>query len=228
LIGHDQISDLTGGKENPLVFGAITLAALDQTRAKAMLAKAGKVYDALASIVSPAWLVDQTHPNIWFAEHWSTLYPSAHLVGIIRNPFSVVASMMKHSGVREWAVDWEKYPVPNPFLGVTSENEALYREMSLAERCTLRWISHYRRLQRLTGTMGEKLSLVAYEDLCREPRATLAQIADRLRIGSEFTLPEVDTAALTRGASMSLENVAAIGRLLAQANVEERWRQPLW
>lgn len=228
LIGSDQLSDLTGGKENPLVFRTITAAALDRTHREILLGKARHIYDGLASVARPAWLVDQSHPNIWFAEHWSAVYPLAHFVGIVRNPYSVVASMMKHRDVSAWALQWKQFPIPNPFLGITAGNAVLYGEMSLAQRSALRWISHYRRLCELKKILGDKLSIVVYEDLCRDPRATLAAVAQRLEIGGEFRLPRIDQAAVSRGSDMSPEDIRDIRRLLAGAKVEEQWLQPPW
>lgn len=226
LTKHPRLTDFTGGKENPLVFDAITQAALDQSRALELLPQAEKIYDALALLASPDWLVDQSHPNIWFAEHWARNYPAAHFVGIIRNPFSVVASMMKHAGVSAWALRWERYPVPNPFLGITAAEA--YGHMSLAERCTLRWISHYRRLNDLIRTLGKKLSIVVYEDLCRDPHRHLSNIFEKLGLTDHFTVPRVDRDALTRGSSMSATDIAAIEQLLIKEQVDPRWRRAPW
>jgi hypothetical protein len=228
LIGHNQIFDLAGGKENPLVFRAITAAALDHKRASSALSKAKKVYSALASSVSPAWFVDQTHPNIWFAEYWSNIYPAAIFLGIIRNPYSVVASMMKHRGVSAWNFEWGRYPVPNRFLGITTENASRYDKMSLAERCALRWVSHYRRLHQLERSLHGKLSIVIYEDLCEIPQMALSKVAVKLEIEPNFHLPVIDRSAIARGANMSPADMAAIRRVLVDAKVEQRWLSPPW
>jgi hypothetical protein len=228
LIGHKHIRDLTGGHENPLVFNMISKAALDRQHAGPSLEKAGKRYDAMAGLVNPDWFLDQSHPNIWFATHWSSNFPEARFVGIIRNPYSVVASMMKHKHVLGWIENWESYNVPNEFLGISSENSLSYAKMTIAERCTLRWISHYRKLEGLGATLGNKLVIIHYEDLCRDPVNTRGKVADLLEVANDFKLPSVDHGALTRGASMPANDIAAIERLLVEAKVEQQWRRPLW
>jgi hypothetical protein len=228
LIGHPQITDLMGGEENPLVFKTITAAALSQSDADRSLAEAAKVYDSLADLARPKWLVDQCHPNIWFVDHWSEAYVSARFVGILRNPFSVVASMMKHPAVRAWSVDWHRYPIPNPFLGITTDNARRYEKMSLAERCTMRWIGHYRKMLDLRGSHDRRFLCIVYEELCKQPETCLSAVADWLGLVGEFQIPLIDGGALTRGADMPVEDAAAIARLLEEFGVEEGWRQPPW
>jgi hypothetical protein len=226
LSGHRQIVDLAGGKENPLIFGLVTQAALDYSHATPLLDKAQNWYDALARLAAPNWLVDQSHPNIWFADSWAKIYPQAHFVAIIRNPFSVVASMMRHQGVRAWAEQWEKFPVPNALLGITEENRSTYADMTLVERCTLRWIAHYKRLEELRGLLAGRLSIIVYEELCLDPSTVLAGIARALDIDNNFTLPKIETAPLMKAANMPPGEVRSIERMLNEAEIPARWCSP--
>jgi hypothetical protein len=92
----------------------------------------------------------------------------------------------------------------------------------------MRWISHHRKLYELLGELKERLSIVAYEELCRCPVTCLRTVADRLGISAEFDIPKVDHGALVRGANMAPDDVAAVKRLLILSGVEERWLEPLW
>jgi hypothetical protein len=228
LTGHADISDFTGGRENSLALRMVTAAALNGDNSSDLLRKTALVYDALASAVRPAWFVDQSHPNIWFTEYWSNEYPLAYFVGIIRNPYSVVASMMKHTAVRSWTYQWNKFPIPNPFLGITSANVETYETMSLAERCALRWISHYDRLNKIKRILDGKFSVVCYEELCQNPETALEPIAANLGVPDRFNVPLVDRDALTRGASMSATDIDSVRRLLIQEKVDKRWLEPTW
>jgi hypothetical protein len=152
----------------------------------------------------------------------------AHFVGIVRNPYSVVASMMKHVSVRAWTDRWRDFPVPNSFLGITSSNEKKYETMSLAERCTLRWISHFNRLNDIEETLGSRFSIVHYEDLCSNPTGVLDSIGAVLGISGTFDIPPVDTDAVTRGANMSSIEIESIRRLLIQQKIDKRWVEPPW
>jgi hypothetical protein len=226
LIGHRQIVDFAGGKENPLVFGLITQAALDFSRAVPLLEKARKRYDALVRLAAPNWLVDQSHPNIWFADSWAKIYPQAHFIGIIRNPFSVIASMMRHRRVRAWAELWEKFPVPNALLGISEENRSTYAGMTLLERCALRWIVHYKRLEELRGLLASRMSIVVYEELCLDPSTVLGGIANAVDINNDFILPVIETSPLMKAANMPPDDVSTIKRMLNEAGIPARWCSP--
>jgi hypothetical protein len=62
--------------------------------------------------------LDKSHPNIWIADKIKEEFPEAKFVGIERNPFATVSSMLKHRGVMKWHRDWKSFPVPNRFLGI--------------------------------------------------------------------------------------------------------------
>ena len=46
--------------------------------------------------------------------------------------------MLLHEGVMKWIYNWKKYPVPNEFLGITSQNKNIYESLPIESKCTLR------------------------------------------------------------------------------------------
>jgi hypothetical protein len=92
----------------------------------------------------------------------------------------------------------------------------------------MRWISHYRRLNDLTGRFGDALSIIVYEALCRDPHRHLSSIFGKLDLKDHLTLPGVDQDALTRGSTMSDADIAAIERLLIKEDVDPVWRRVPW
>ena len=221
LIGHKQITDLMDGRENPRVFSLVTEAAVEERCTSRNLQIAAGRYAKLARTASPAWLVDQSHPNIWHAEYWADVFPASRFVGIIRNPYGVVASMLLHKGVRRWVEKWEDYPVPNKFLGIRAENVDEYRRMTIAERCALRWAAHYKRMQQLRGMLGDRLHVVSFETLCQMPHTELSKVAHLAGIEAGFNLPEIDRATLTKYRSMAPADMRAVTSVLRAEGLSE-------
>ncbi len=62
-------------------------------------------------------LADKSHPNLWLVDFLYKYVPNSYFIGIIRNPYATVSSMLLHEGVMKWIYNWKKYPIPNEFLG---------------------------------------------------------------------------------------------------------------
>src|SRR6056297_3920847 len=61
-----------------------------------------KKYKKLLKQSSAEILLDKTHPVIWFAEYLMNKLPNSQFVGIIRNQYQTVSSMLNHPGVLSW------------------------------------------------------------------------------------------------------------------------------
>jgi len=66
------------------------------------------------------------------------MFSGSLIVGTNRDPFSTVASMLRHQQVLAWCRNWDRYPLLNRFPGVTPESQNWYRRRSLAGRCAQR------------------------------------------------------------------------------------------
>jgi len=149
------------------------------------------IYRAHCRVSRPRVYADKSHPAIWIAEDLARAFPSALFLGMQRNPFGTVCSMLRHTGVQAWHERWRRYPVPNEFLGISREVAPRYDTLSPAARCALRWQSHREKMEHLTGTLGVRLHVVSYEDLVRRPERQLRALQEWLGLEIAFVAPTV-------------------------------------
>jgi hypothetical protein len=121
--------------------------ALNLAKKKQLLTPLIRWYRFKHAQAAPRHYVDKSHPNIWLVEELAAVFPRSLFVGIQRDPYGAVSSMVKHKGVRTWCERWEGFPVPNRFLGITPANVETYRNLSLAGKCAMRWLSHAERMK---------------------------------------------------------------------------------
>lgn len=141
---------------------------------------------------------DKSHPAIWIAEQLADALPGAFFLGVQRNPFATVSSMMRVDGVRAWHERWQRYPVPNEFLGITRELAASYGDLSLAAQCALRWRVHRERMEALASALGDRLHVVSYERLASAPEAETRVLQERMGLATPFPRPDVNRHAVQR------------------------------
>jgi hypothetical protein len=133
---------------------------------------------------------------MWLAEELIGSFPNALFLGIQRNPYATVASMMAHKGVSAWHKRWKEFPVLNRFLGLTENAVEGYDDLSLAAQCAMRWLSHQQRMQQLRGVLGRALMVIEYEDLARVPQEIVLTLARFLELREPIDTPYVKTESL--------------------------------
>jgi hypothetical protein len=168
------------------VFDMVTSMAVDPDQEAELLEPALREYDRLFCRAYPFHLADKTHPALWIAGHLKEHYDDSVFIALRRNVEPTVASMLQHKGVRRWCEEWERYPVPNRFLGISAANLEWYRDASVLERCVARWWSHENEIDRLASVLGKRLFTVKYERLVTEPRATLGAVREFLELHEHF------------------------------------------
>lgn len=172
--------------------------ALDNREGRKLFPRILIAYRIGHTLVAPRNFVDKSHPNIWLAEDLAANLPDALFLGIQRGVFATVSSMLKHSGVRKWCEDWEEYPVPNRFLGITEDNRSVYEKLSLAGKCAVRWKVHERRLSRLQEVLGPRCMIMEYEYLAKEPAGALEKLVEFLGVQSFFPMPQIKEESLEK------------------------------
>lgn len=183
---HPQIRSFV---EPQPVFRWVTEVAHSPAREAELLPKIVAEYHRLAESSAPHHFADKTHPGIWIAEYLAASFPHSFFLGVTREVEPTVASMLRHPGVRRWCEQWDNYPCPNRFLGITENNLDWYRQASLLERCVARWFSHTRELLRLGDVLKQRFLLVSYEQLVRDPANCLSHWQRFL--GLEQSFPEI-------------------------------------
>ncbi|QPB24341.1 sulfotransferase [Rhizobium sp. 007] len=127
------------------------------------------------------YYIDKSHQNLWHVEELIAAFPDARFIAIQREPYAVVASMLRHNSpvdvdqkaqefpkpdsILEWHHRWKEFPIPNRFLGISEEIAGSYEQFSMAKKCALRWQAHSERLKYLVSKFGDRVHVVNYENL---------------------------------------------------------------
>jgi hypothetical protein len=180
------------------VFDMVTSMAVNPEREAELLAPALREYDRLFCRAHPFHFADKTHPALWIAGHLKDHYEESVFIALRREVEATVASMLQHHGVRRWCEQWDQYPVPNRFLGITAANVDWYRDALVLERCVARWRSHENEIDRLAGVLKERMFTVQYERLVEDPKTTLAAVRDFLALRERFPDAKPQTGSLDK------------------------------
>ena len=184
--------------EERAIFGLVTKIALNQHKKNKIYPKLVKKYKRQLQSNSQYHYMDKSPPNIWLAEDLTKTFDHAKFIGIIRNPYATISSMLKHPGVVRWHENWKRYPIPNQFLGITPEIAKNYETMTIVEKCMLRWISHLRQMKFLQSILNSKLLVVTYEDLIENGEEPLRKIKDFLELSYSPTIKETKKESLNK------------------------------
>lgn len=184
--------------EKPPVFRWVTEMAIDPAAEGRLLPNLLQRYRLEAASARPRRLLDKSHPNIWLAEKLAEAFPAARFIGVLRDVFGTVASSLRHEGVRYWVENWDAYPVPNRFLGISEENRDAYARMSLAGRCAVRWHTHLRRLDELETVLGDRMIRMRYHELQTNTTQELSRLQEFLELQEPIPQPKVNSDSLSR------------------------------
>lgn len=133
-------------------------------------------------------VLEKSHPSLWLMEYLLEQFPNSRFVCVYRDLEPTVSSMLMHNGIIEW---YNLLPLnqTNRFLGITEENKFNFKNLSIEEKCALRWKSHYKEIFRLRNLYPNKLFLVKYDDFLINPNPILSNISNFLEISDNF-MPE--------------------------------------
>ncbi len=199
LAGFENVHDPFHGEESGAILQDVAKAALHHR----LPSEATEQHFRTAIRTNGPILVDQHHPNLFFASHWASRLDDPLFLYPDRPARQTVASMMRHRGVRSWYRYARKkafslkdrLPYPNRFLGVDSYFELERSPLHLL--CVKRIAAHHRAYKAEKEKLGSRLRRVAYETLVADPETALEQIFskdERARLG-HFTLTEEPKAA---------------------------------
>jgi len=199
-VGHilNTHPDIVATVEKSEIFTLVTTMAINPASRDRLFPQLVSYYQNEHASVYPRLYADKSHPNIWIADRLASVFPKALFLGIRRNVYATVASMIKHPGVMDWIYNWKNFPVPSEFLGTTKENIGEYRDLSIIGKCTMRWLSHTRQLEKLQMELGDRFLLVPYERLQSETNDMLLQVSLFLGLRSPMPVPKVKHESLER------------------------------
>ncbi|WP_186445055.1 sulfotransferase [Mesorhizobium sp. J18] len=211
---HSELETLI---EKPPIFNWVTEMAIDPTAEDRLFKSLLRRYRLEAASARPKRLLDKSHPNIWLAEQLAEAFPRAQFLGVLRDVFGTVASSLRHKGVRYWVENWEAFPIPNRFLGITEENRDAYANMSLAARCAVRWRTHLYRLDELETVLGERMLRIRYHELHRNTGQELSRLQNFLGVEKPIPFPRIKEGSLDRWKSeLSEQHIADIRAVVGE------------
>lgn len=223
LGSHPEVLATVEGRP---MFGLSTRMALNPTLEGKLFWRLVMAYKLQLLRAAPRLYVDKSHPNIWIAEKLQKAFPQALFVGIERNPYATVASMMKHGGVSAWHRRWREFPIPNRFLGITHEIADTYDSIPFASQCAMRWLAHHRRMNELKSALGDALLLITYESFTQNTEHTIHGLKQFLGLHQALPIPEVKTESLNKWKSqLSDAELVDIQDIVgfSPENINERW-----
>lgn len=180
------------------IFPWVTEMALDPSRVSKLFPRVLLYYKFQGLLSTPRHYADKSHPNLWIAEPLAYALPNAYFIGIQRNPYATVASMLRHTGVMYWHQHWRAFPVPNAFLGITNANCDEYDALAPAAKCALRWRAHKEKFAQLAPQLGARLKIVSYESLIQDPAPILRALQEFLELDSPIPMPTIKAESLDK------------------------------
>jgi len=153
---------------------------------------------------------EQTPRNVFYARALLELYPSAHIVHIVRDPRAVMASQKKRWQRRRLAADvgavpryesvrvWVNY---HPFTVARLWSRATSEALALADH--------------------PRVTLVRFEDLVQAPEVTVRQLCDRLGLAFDERMLDVGQI------NSSHQSSAGGGRRGLHADTIDTWKDAL-
>lgn len=190
--------DIRVTMEKPSLFNLVTKIALYPNLRPKLFPILIKRYYKEYKFSFPKHYVDKSHPNIWLAETLANVFYNALFIGIKRNPYATISSMLKHEGVLSWVNNWEKYPIPNNFLGITNLNKSKYKDLTITEKCALRWKSHEDRLNFLKKFLKSRLLIIQYENLINNTEFELIRMQKFIKLEKPLPFPHIKVNCLNK------------------------------
>jgi len=178
------------------MFKLSTKMALNSTLEDKLYIKLIRAYKWQLIQSTPKLYLDKSHPNIWIADKLKKTFPQALFIGIERNPYATVASMIRHKKVSSWHKRWREFPLPNRFLGITENTASAYEDLPLASQCAMRWLAHHNKMSELKETLKEDLLVISYEKFAYNPEKQISKLQQFLKLETPIPVPEVKAASL--------------------------------
>jgi hypothetical protein len=192
----DQHPDVFATIEHPDIFPIVTECALDPTDKREKLKPVFDLYRKHAS--DNKIYLDKSHPNLWHIDLIREEFPEAKFIGIQRDVYGVVSSMMQH-GCAYWGNRWKEFPLPNKFLGVTEETAEEYDKLSLMQKCVWRWCNHNKEMFSKWMYIENNLMVIQYQTLVFEHKPTVSNISRHLGVDLPLGIPDEDASFRWRG-----------------------------
>jgi len=98
--------------ESRPIFSLSNRIAIDPSLEKALFPRLVEEYKKEIAISVPKLYIDKSHNNIWLVDQLHNAFPDSLFIGIERNPYATIASMMLHPGFLAYKEKWKTMPIP--------------------------------------------------------------------------------------------------------------------
>lgn len=164
-----------------------TQSKIRKKRFKPILQKYRKAFEK----IDADFILEKSHPNIWMVEYIRNYFERSKFIGIRRDPYGTIASMLNHGGILRW---YDRLPLDevNPFLGITKENKKYFKSLPLESKCALRWKAHRDRLEYLEKKYPKEVLLIRYEDFYHNKETINNQLMSFIGLSSDFQIEDLN------------------------------------
>lgn len=178
--------------EDEKLFNKVTKVAVNPNRSLKDVKHILKLYEGVFNKANKTRILEKTHPNIWLVEPLKEHFSDAKFIGIKRDVYATVASMLNHSGVLSW---YNRLPLNevNPFLGINNENKDVFSKLPIESKCALRWKSHVERLNYLEEKYPNEVYVVKYEDFYHDYDFLMKNISAFLEVDVPIKSEKLNT-----------------------------------
>lgn len=183
---NPDITDLNNGRENGYIFKLMQNVATGEKTELSEKEKIIQRYNKLKTLSDKKYIVDQTHIAHWLSEEL-ILQLDIKLLGLVRNPFAVAASAIKHKG----AAGWDLRARNKRFYG--GDLIGYDQEKPIELRLLYRWYANIERLTYLKDVL-----IIKYEDLQNDRERTLSRIEERYQLKKFQITSDFDDQSLTK------------------------------
>ena len=139
----------------------------------------------------PRHYVDKSHPALWVIDELINTFNDLLVLGVERNPYATIASMLQHKGVKKWFGQWKKYPLPNKFLGITKKDVDKYESYSIVKKCAKRWKSHHEKMKTIKNKY-DNVCVINHEELVYETSEVTKRMRDFIGLESQLRVSNID------------------------------------
>lgn len=177
-----------------------------------------KRYKKLQIKSNKPWILEKSHPNIWLMESLTSYFPNSIFIGMQRDVYQVVSSMVKHGGVKS-VKSWFNLLPQNKnskFLGINDYNKNYYEELPLEAKCTIRWLSHKFELERLKAIYPERLFVIDYKILCEKFDIEMDKVEKLTGLDLKKYTEKPKLESLTKFKNLSAEQIKIIDDTLTR------------
>ena len=185
--------------EDSRFFKLATKIAIEQKFRTRRTSKLIRRYQKEAKAISGKsnYVLDKSHTNIWIADQLFEKFGDAKFIGVSRDVYSTVSSMLQHSGVMSW-YDTLNNKVENQFLGINNDNVDFFADLPLESKCAFRWISHQHQLGQLQKTLGANLYITDYAEVIKQNEIELERYSNFLGLENKFRVEKLNPDSLTK------------------------------